>query len=310
MSTSSSSTALSTWRWPTHGRRPGSVTSRPLAARLGGVLERLGALGEQGFELVLEAVRLGADGRAFVGRRSLSPRRIAVSSPLRPRTATRTASSASGEAARRASSRARTRRAPRLSNEVAGGAHTACACLATSASCANAGMSFTARSARTLRLIVISADLRPEMSAEYDSPWMRAAALMRVIQSARNSRFLVAAVLVGELHRAQQGFLGGLVELAPALEVALHRLHHLLAAAASRDDGFSAWHGSLPFRSKSSWRRARQSGPNAGRAFAERGEPRSRGPACPWRACASDRATSWSGCAGHRPCDGGSFRCR
>src|SRR5678815_3841923 len=59
-------------------------------------------------------------------------------------------------------------------------------------------------------------------------------------------------VLVGELHRAQQGFLGGLEQLAPALEIALHRLHHLLAAAASRDDGFSAWHGSLPFRSKSS----------------------------------------------------------
>ena len=29
------------------------------------------------------------------------------------------------------------------------------------------------------------------MSVEYDSPWMRAAALMRVIQSARNSRFLL-----------------------------------------------------------------------------------------------------------------------
>src|SRR4029079_5679806 len=41
--------------------------------RLGGVLERFGALGEQGFELVLEAVGLGADRGAFVRLKILEP---------------------------------------------------------------------------------------------------------------------------------------------------------------------------------------------------------------------------------------------
>src|SRR5262249_23496369 len=50
--------------------------------------------------------------------------------------------------------------------------------------------SLTARSASTFRSRSISAAFRPAMNWLYDSPFARAPALMRMIQSFRNSRFL------------------------------------------------------------------------------------------------------------------------
>jgi hypothetical protein len=52
----------------------------------------------------------------------------------------------------------------------------------------NAAGSLTARSARILRSSPISAFFRPGISREYVVPSMRAAALMRAIQSLRKSR--------------------------------------------------------------------------------------------------------------------------
>src|SRR5207249_6597090 len=69
-------------------------------------------------------------------------------------------------------------------------AHGQSAFLATSASCPNAVGSWTARSARTLRLISTPALRSPFMRRLYDSWCRRAAALMRVIQSRRKSAFL------------------------------------------------------------------------------------------------------------------------
>src|SRR6187551_2512340 len=62
--------------------------------------------------------------------------------------------------------------------------------LACSAIFVNAALSCTARSARTLRSMSIDAFLRPFMNALYVRPISRAAALMRAIHNARNSRFL------------------------------------------------------------------------------------------------------------------------
>src|SRR6266566_1086479 len=63
--------------------------------------------------------------------------------------------------------------------------------LATSARCSNAAGSRTARSARIFRLISTPALRRPFISRLYESACSRAAALMRVIQSRRNSTFLL-----------------------------------------------------------------------------------------------------------------------
>ena len=62
--------------------------------------------------------------------------------------------------------------------------------LACSASLPNAAGSLIARSASTLRSSSTFAAFRPEMNWLYESPFARAPALMRMIQSRRNSRFL------------------------------------------------------------------------------------------------------------------------
>src|SRR5438105_14561771 len=75
---------------------------------------------------------------------------------------------------------------------VAGGdqASTLSAALACSAIAPNAAGSLTARSARILRSSSMPALPQPWMNWLYDSPFCRAAALMRVIQSWRKVRFL------------------------------------------------------------------------------------------------------------------------
>ena len=53
----------------------------------------------------------------------------------------------------------------------------------------NAAASLTAKSASILRFTSISANFKPCINCEYESPFIRAAALIRVIQSLRKSRF-------------------------------------------------------------------------------------------------------------------------
>src|SRR4029077_13348843 len=57
-------------------------------------------------------------------------------------------------------------------------------------------------------------------------------------------------VAIGELKAAHQGLARRLVELAPSAAVSLHRDHDLPAALPSRDDGFRAWHVSLPLQER------------------------------------------------------------
>ena len=61
--------------------------------------------------------------------------------------------------------------------------------LAASARAVKAAASLTAKSASILRLTSISANFKPCINCEYDKPFKRAAALIRVIQSLRKSRF-------------------------------------------------------------------------------------------------------------------------
>jgi hypothetical protein len=72
---------------------------------------------------------------------------------------------------------------------VAGGDQLASAALACSAMAPNAAGSLTARSASTFRSSSIPAFEQPCTNWLYESPFARAAALIRVIQSFRNSRF-------------------------------------------------------------------------------------------------------------------------
>ena len=66
----------------------------------------------------------------------------------------------------------------------------ASAAFACSATAVNAAGSATARSASTLRSSSMPALCSPAMNWLYESPFARAAALMRTIQSWRNVRFL------------------------------------------------------------------------------------------------------------------------
>src|SRR5262249_59008439 len=69
-----------------------------------------------------------------------------------------------------------------------GGDQASSADFAFSATAAKASGSETARSASTLRSSAISAFRQPAMNWLYESPFCRAAALIRRIQSRRNSR--------------------------------------------------------------------------------------------------------------------------
>ena len=61
--------------------------------------------------------------------------------------------------------------------------------LAASARAVKAAASLTAKSASILRLTSISANFNPCINCEYESPFIRAAALIRVIHNLRKSRF-------------------------------------------------------------------------------------------------------------------------
>ena len=61
--------------------------------------------------------------------------------------------------------------------------------LAASARAVKAAASLTAKSASILRLTSISANFKPCINCEYDKPFKRAAALIRVIHNLRKSRF-------------------------------------------------------------------------------------------------------------------------
>ncbi|AGU77785.1 hypothetical protein SII_0598 [Streptococcus intermedius C270] len=61
--------------------------------------------------------------------------------------------------------------------------------LAASARAVKAAVSLTAKSASILRFTSISANFRPCINCEYERPFIRAAALIRVIHNLRKSRF-------------------------------------------------------------------------------------------------------------------------
>ena len=98
---------------------------------------------------------------------------------------------------------------------------------------------------------------------------------MRAIHSARNSRFLLAAVAVGVLPRLHHRLLGDAEDVAAAAAEALGLVEDLLVARARRYATFDSWHG----RASLSVRQHRADGALVGRVHL--------------RWCRADGACAW-----------------
>src|SRR5439155_8018507 len=177
--------------------------------------------------------------------RSFSPRRICVSSLLRPRYRTRASSSAAPlRAARSARAASASRASSRLITSVRLGY----------------GLGLFRDLGQTReRLLVADGEVGQDLPVDFDLRDFQSADERAVGEPVKPGGRVDAnepespeitlfrpAIPIRELETPHQGFARGLIELAPSAAIPLHGGHDLSAALPARDDGLSSWHRSLP----------------------------------------------------------------